>query len=589
MNAARFAILPGELDIALAGVLRRVYPQATPAQLALSELASWAVRDGHSCLRLDALHPDALAAHPRLASLAGAVPEDVAAHAPFVGGPQDTTPLVLVEQRLYLRRYFEYERTIAKELGARARTDAVAARGDGGERGARGAPAPASDDLRLDRLFPGAGPDDAQRRAAAAALSRGLLILLGGPGTGKTHTVARMLALWLAQPRPSPLRVALAAPTGKAATRLYEAVRATLTTLPEGEQLLAALPGEATTLHRLLGFRPFAIEPLRGPEAPLALDALIVDEASMVDLPLFARVLGALPRSARLILVGDPDQLPAVENGAVLATLAQLGQDNDASVTLAGSVMRLERQHRFDSRAPIAQLLDAVRRGDPTGARSALAADAAQLRWIATDNGLEHAEARTIVLQGFAPLLAATTPAAGLHALGRFRVLAALREGAYGTAGVNARVAEALLGTRVLVPPPSHTPVLIEANDTGSGLYNGEVGICLPDATGAPHVWFEPADAPRVFPLAALPRHAPAFALTVHKAQGSEFDEVVLVLPSGPHPLLTRAWLYTALSRARTRLVVVGPWSAIEAAIANDVFRMSGLREALDQEASAVS
>lgn len=587
MNGYELAIQLGDLDFALARVLRGLYPQGDPAQLTLAALASWAVGQGHSCLYLDALRPEVIEAEPRLTALAGAELASVAAGAPFVGGPDGATPLVLLEGRLYLRRYFNYERAIARELGARAAADADADGTDAlpGDRDLRRSHE--CDAAELERLFPGVGPDDAQRQAASAALSRGLLILLGGPGTGKTHTVARVLALWLAQAGERPLRVALAAPTGKAATRLYEAVRATLATLPDGDTLAAFLPREATTLHRLLGFRPFAVDPARGPDAPLALDALIVDEASMVDLPLFARLLEALPRSARLVLVGDPDQLPAVENGAVLATLAQLRSDANAPAALAASVMRLDRQHRFDAQAPIARLLTAVRRGDTLAAHEALSNGDSQLHWIATERGLEHAEALACARVGFAALASASTPETALEALAGFRVLAALREGAWGTAGLNARIGEALLGVRSLAPPPSHTPVLIEANDPGSGLYNGEVGICLIDAAGRPYVWFEPVAAPRTFPLATLPRHAPAFALTVHKAQGSEFDEVLLVLPPAPHPLLTRAWLYTALSRARHRMVVIGPWAVLEAAIANDVRRMSGLGHLLRHNASA--
>ncbi|WP_234418827.1 exodeoxyribonuclease V subunit alpha [Parazoarcus communis] len=518
--------------------------------------------------------------------------------------PRDCAhPLVLdADDRLYLRRFFDLEQRLAAALVTRARAPAQAV--------------PPTLRTTLDKLFkPRTTPGpDWQKLAVALALQGRLTVISGGPGTGKTTTVAALLACLL-ELTPT-LRIALAAPTGKAAARMLEALRARAADLPA--KLRKRLPAEAHTLHRLLGVTPVAGRFRHHAGNPLAVDVLVVDEASMLDLALATRVLDALPPDARLILLGDKDQLAAVEAGAVFAelsaarvfsahTLEQLalltGTPAQAladlptpatSTALADSVVWLTESHRFRHDSGIGRLAANINAGEGTEALAWLrGGEDASARWI-DDEGARPSEATLNAMEaGYAPYLAAlrapavdaqARAAAAFAAFDRFRVLVAVHEGGRGLVALNAHL-ERVLRAALDLPPergPGHAwlgrPVIVLRNDALLGLYNGDIGLCLPDDSGMLMVFFpQPGGSYRCIAPLRLPAHDTAFALTVHKSQGSEFEEVLLVLPAKPVRVLTRELLYTGVTRAARQVTLAGPARVFAAGCGLRTVRLSGL------------
>lgn len=453
-----------------------------------------------------------------------------------VGGAEDWTPLVWDGRRLYLRRYFDYERALAADLRARSAP--------------LGAPAP-----NLEALLTATFPDAGQRAAARIALTRRLTLISGGPGTGKTHTLARIIGL-LQQAEPR-LRIALAAPTGKAAARMGDALAAAG---------VVALGGAPRTLHRLLGAGRDGARFERRSGRPLAVDVLVVDEASMIDLALMGHLIEALPAAARLILLGDRDQLAAVEAGAVFADLCD-------SPALAGCVAPLATRFRFGADSSIARCADALRSGAVDAAVDLICAGQGDLAWRSRGPQGSLVDAARSGYRRYREGLAAGLDAAELWArFEEFRVLCAHRQDA---AAINCAL------TGVSMPPPGGTPLLILRNDARLQVFNGDIALLLPDpADGRLKVWL-PGNPPRRIELARLPEWEPAWAMTVHKAQGSEFGEVLLVLPEGDSPAATRELVYTGLTRARRRVSVQAETGALRAALARRTYRMSGLRERL--------
>jgi len=514
-----------------------------------------------------------------------------------VGTPGTRRPLILDDRgRLYLYRYWDYEQRLARALLARA------------------GPIPSTFDMTdardlIQRLFGPVGPGhpDLQRRAAGVALLRRLCVVSGGPGTGKTTTVLRVLAL-LQGLEGGALRVGLAAPTGKAAARLEASVETGWGGLPASVRETFSSPGEAVTLHRLLGIRPDG-GARYGPARALPLDLLIVDEASMVDLGLMVRVVEALAPDARLILLGDKDQLASVEAGAVLGDICSGNDGFSAAMArelssligepvetdtktrgIADSVTFLARSHRFGSTSGIGRLAAAVNRGDLSATQVALT-EYPDVHWLRSDalsgaKVLEQlvAEARA----GYASYTRAVTqdapPATVLEAFEGYRILCPHRVGRTGAERVNHAVEQALgLGTRSGGTWYPGRPVLISRNDHGMGLFNGDLGIALvaPD-TGLLRVYFRTgADETRSVAPGRLPEHETAFAMTIHKSQGSEFDRVLVVLPDSHGTLLGRELLYTALTRARGQVTLSASIMALQQAVGHSVSRVSGLMDAL--------
>ncbi|MFZ5957726.1 exodeoxyribonuclease V subunit alpha [Pseudomonas knackmussii] len=543
-----------ELDRAFAAFLVEQAPDADPRLILAAALASHQLGRGHVCLDLEATLADsrfALSLPPdgELEGTPLTLPGELLdgldlagwqaalADPRLVGEGAGVTPLVLAGPRLYLRRYWQYEREVRAGIDQRlARSAELRA-------------ALPVDALRqaLDALFPRkeGAPADWQKLACALAAGNAFGIVTGGPGTGKTTTVVRLLALLQSLASARPLRIRLAAPTGKAAARLNESIagavkKLKLDGLPGGEDLRGHIPTEVTTLHRLLGSRPDSRQFRHHPGNPLALDLLVVDEASMVDLEMMSALLGALPAKARLILLGDKDQLASVEAGAVLGELCSRAREghyheatrewleqvsgeriDDALLDAQGlaldqAVAMLRHSHRFSSASGIGQLAEAVNAGDVETtrtvwergyadlARLALdAKDARSLRELVVEGGgrffLNAASREGVsppqgyrhylqVLRNSQPTLQAAQEEFDawaqrvLEAHGQFQVLCALRRGPWGVEGLNLRIAELLQGEgliQAIAPWYLGRPLLVTRNDYGLGLMNGDIGITL--------------------------------------------------------------------------------------------------------------
>ncbi|PAU56414.1 exodeoxyribonuclease V subunit alpha [Pseudomonas indica] len=580
----------GPLERAFVDSLQRLDPQADDAVLAAAALCCQVLAEGDVCLPLGRragkpAWPEADAGFvlPPLAAWRAHLEAS-----PLVARPGEFAPLILDRDRLYLARYHAYESQLAERLLTRA------------------ADRPEVDETlladSLARLFArNTQSPDWQRLAAAQAVRRRLAVISGGPGTGKTTTVVRLLAALLEQRGGESLAIGLAAPTGKAAARMAEAIRNAKAELPVSEAIKAALPEEARTLHRLLGSRGDSPQVRHDASNPLPLDVLVVDEASMVDLALMAKLLAALPPAARLILLGDKDQLAAVEAGAVFAELCE-GRGFDARAAtdlqrltgqpvpvekprakLGDAVVLLTHSHRFAGDSGIGELARRINAGDAKGTQALLRENRADLAWNAHPTPAGLLERLDV---GYAPYLAAarqSDPGAAFAAFNTFRALTAQREGPWGVAGINealeARIKRRLgLASRERWYPGR--AVMVRQNDYALGLFNGDIGLCLPTPNGL-RVFFEGEDGHRPFAPARLPSHDSAFAMTVHKSQGSEFAEVLLVLPEQPSPLLTRSLFYTGITRAKRKVEIWALAPRLSEAVNTRAERAAGLAERL--------
>ncbi|HWK30422.1 MAG TPA: exodeoxyribonuclease V subunit alpha [Solirubrobacter sp.] len=457
---------------------------------------------------------------------------------------------------LYLDRYWREERRVAEDLLAFGAAHHVP-------------------DARLEtglaRLFTG-GDDASQRAAAEAAIRRRFAVVAGGPGTGKTTTVARILALLAETSGALPL-VALAAPTGKAARRLEEAVHEAARELDVSAGVRDALLSlSASTLHRLLGARPGTNRRRHHRGNRLPHEVVIVDETSMVSLSQMARLVEAVRPSGRLVLVGDPHQLSSIEAGAVLSDIVEAG---------GPGVVELDHVFRFG--AGIGALAAAVRRGDADAALDVLAGNAAGVTWIPADAAADAVQPSAVEAGRAVVAAARAGDAAGaLDALGAFRVLCAHRHGPYGVDTWTARI-EDWLGDTVAGGGRWYTgrPLLITQNDYGLNLRNGDAGVVVTTGPGTVTAAFERRGEVVTFAPTRLSAVETVYAMTVHKSQGSQFGTAVVLLPPASSPILTRELLYTAVTRARRELVLVGPEETIRAAIERPVARASGLARRL--------
>lgn len=585
------ALEPHSFDRYFSGLLKRLAPETPPQVLLAAAAARKAVGDGHACIDLAALcaprqiQADWLGEFDLPADLGQW--QGLLARSPLVGGADDFTPLVLVDSRLYLRRYWRYERELAAMLLAR---------------GAGALPVFSEAEVRphLEMIFSGAReqPTAEHLQAAATALRQGLTVINGGPGTGKTSVVARILALIqaLSMSRGKKLRLLLLAPTGKAAAKLGQAISERLADLPVSAAVKEAIPRQASTIHRLLGRQGNGggADGGRGP-GHIHTDVIVIDEASMVDLSLLHRLLRALPEKSSLLLLGDGDQLASVEAGSIFRDICEAGLDPGATAgenerPLKGSVIHLTRSFRFSPEHGIGQLAELVKKGEADRAVELLsAARFADLHFIedrdsAQQGALEHA-----VSTGYAPVLQAGEPLAALRGLERFRVLCAHRRGPRGARKMN-ELAEHLLHKAGLINPTAGSmwykgrPLIITSNCYSLGLFNGDTGVLWPDTErgGELRAFFYGADTGlRSIAPSRLPAHDTAFAMTIHKSQGSEFDEVVVVLPAEMSPVLSRELFYTALTRARARVIVCGARDIVRQTVAGKVERASGLVELL--------
>jgi exodeoxyribonuclease V alpha subunit len=508
-------------------------------------------------------------------------------------------PLRLLDGWLYLDRYWTEEVSVSDALrtmlaGEPAGIDA-AVLADG-----------------LARLFAGEA-DGRQALAAAASVRRRFAVVAGGPGTGKTTTVARIVALLCEQAerarhadgRPGlPPLIALAAPTGKAAARLQEAVQAEALNLDVSDEIRAQLLGmSASTIHRLLGWRPGSNSRFRhSREQRLPHDAVIVDETSMVSLSLMARLIEALRSDARLVLVGDPGQLASIEAGAVLgdivgsidshpAAAGEPGGEADGGSGAHGIVV-LDREHRFGG--GIARLAGAIRRGDVDTTLAVLREGAADVTWIETERegagtiGL----VRSSAVAGARAMIAAAREGSAtdaLTALATFRILCAHRRGPYGVTTWTTRMedwlADEIPGFSAQERFYVGRPLLVTENDYELGLHNGDTGVVVRTAEDRVVAVFERGGESVAFSPSRLGAVETVYAMTIHKSQGSQFDAAAVILPEPDSRILTRELLYTAATRARRRLILAGSEEAVVAAVDRPVARASGLGWRLAQGA----
>jgi exodeoxyribonuclease V alpha subunit len=577
-------------------------------ELALAAaLVSRRLAEGHSCLNL---HEFTGKSFPEISPVVcppRAAWEKLLRGTPVVGGAGEDKPLILDNAgRLYLHRFWKYEEAVACEFLRRINSPAftfdqkIAA-------------------TQLQRLFPANGGEtNWQKVAAFAALRQRLAVVTGGPGTGKTWTVARLLALLLAQPGGENLRVKLAAPTGKAAARLQESLARSLADLDCTPAVKARLQAKdlTTTIHRLLGAVPQSAKFRHDARRPLPLDVLVVDEAGMVSLALMAKLLAALPPDARLVLVGDQNQLPPVDAGNVLGDLCRAANINgfgkdfcadwrrccgedfaennfSSGGGLADTVIQLQTNFRSGESVLLNEISLAVNSGGADAALKLLRKPSAAPAWqpLPTAKSLKAA-LRDAVVENFGAVLQAGSPEAALAALEKFRILCAVREGPFGTENIN-RLAEEILAEAGLIAPEqlragsyAGRPLMVTANHYALKLFNGDTGVVWPADGFAPVHFAGDTGGVRRVARERLPEHKTVFALTIHKSQGSEFNRVLLVLPEQMNPVLTRQLLYTGLTRARQAVKILAPEGILRATVAAQLQRGSGLADALRKNIS---
>ncbi|WP_432473981.1 exodeoxyribonuclease V subunit alpha [Amphritea sp. HPY] len=522
-----------------------------------------------------------------------------------ISSGSEEAPLVMSSGRLYLYRYWRYEHFVADTIKHLAKPRQLNI-----------------DSVRqqLGQLFPEADKaenqeTDWQKVAVAVALSRRFSVISGGPGTGKTTTVTRLLGLYVQQAMASgkvPL-ICLAAPTGKAAARLSESIGSAKARLPLTTDIIEQIPDHATTLHRLLGPVPNSRQFKHQRDNPLHLDLLVVDEASMIDLPMMARLLDALPEHASVIFIGDKDQLASVEAGSVLgdicawdfvagdgelryqqqqadylAAVCQIkpGEVAGGCSAMADSLALLRKSYRFRADSGIGRLAGLINSGQAKAVPDLFrqSFDDIRLEPLTADSYGQLIRDTAVGYRDYLSLVNSTAePEQVLQAFNRSQLLAMVRQGPYGVEGLNQAVEQRLSGEGLILKQGgwySGRPIMISRNDYQLGLYNGDIGIAIADQSGELRVWFEQPDgsARGILP-SRLPEHETVYAMTVHKSQGSEFEQVIMLLPPEHNPLLTRELIYTGVTRAKQNFILYTTTSALQQAVAKRTERASGLAQ----------
>lgn len=600
------------LDRHFARFIARVFKEEKEEVLLAAALASWSASGGNICLDLRTLAESPPAGKKSEVCLLSETDEwlSILSQSPAVGVPGDFKPLILDDAgRLYLYRYWEYEKVLADYISEKINDCGGIGNGAGGS------------DLSLFReklnLFFPADADgnlNRQRLAAAASLLKRFFVISGSPGTGKTTAATGIIALLIELSPQDKLSVALTAPTGKAAARLQETVKKTKESVPCSEKVRAAIPEKATTIHRLLQSEPHSPYFRYNRENHLPVNVIVVDEASMVDLPLLSKLVQAVPGSARLILLGDKDQLTSVEAGAVMGDICGFASpdifsqdfmerleiitgDNLIGSLLAGGprmsdcIVELKKNYRFKEESGISRVSAAVNRGDAQTAVSLFKSGTFEdINWREPRYDRFLPFLKEAVLEGFRDYfraLVAGDPEEIFASFDSFRVLCALRQGPLGVQTVNDIIERVLREGGMILPGrrwyPGR-PVMITKNDYQQRLFNGDVGIALHDPEGIDElsVFFQDAaDVVRKIAPMRLPEHETVYAVTVHKSQGSEFDRVLLILPDRDAPVLTRELVYTGITRARKSVEIWSTEEIFRNALTRRVRRASGLGDAL--------
>lgn len=563
-----------ELACQFSAYIGRQQQTEDPMVTLTAGLLSETISEGHVCLNLNDFH----SLSPVIQSLLPAASQwlEQLQNSDVVGEPGEFKPLVLTSDGLlYLYRYWQSEQQVAQAIKQRLNhTDTL----------------PDADKLVtfMADWQNHLADTDWQKVAVLSALRRQLCVISGGPGTGKTTVVLKILqCLQLNDDKP---RIALAAPTGKAAARLQQAI-----SQHTGEQYAAK------TLHRLLGISARFDQGRYSAERPLPIDVLIVDEASMIDINLMAITLKALPLHARLILLGDSEQLASVESGAVLANLcadtpsfsadfsAWVKQSSEIELPISSngnplqdSLVKLQHSYRFAAGGQVGKLAQAVNQGD--------AAQVTDLLMNQTPSSLaaptsEHIQ--TQLLTGYQRFIETIEKRANavtcIQAFESFRMLCAVKQGPQSVYSVNQMMSQLLAkrGWRTAQPFYPGRPIMITQNYYRQNLFNGDIGVVLPNVEGELQVCFLFGEELRWLPLSRLPAHETVFAMTVHKSQGSEFDQIALLLPEEESAVLSRELVYTALTRARQTVQILSTQPVLKQAVQRRHQRESGLAQLL--------
>ena len=614
MNTEDLRLLWGKniltsLDFYFGSFMTRLSGVADPELFLAAALVSKFTLAGHTCLDLSSLagkpllkqNGNPLCVCPELLSWRKSLEQS-----PVVGKPGDFTPLILDDKsRLYLFRYWEYEKKLAEGIRNRVNQNV--------------------DDVDLNLLAEGLDrlfqknqdlDTDWQKVAAATSVLKKFSVISGGPGTGKTFTVVKILTLLLEQTKNKKLRIALAAPTGKGAARLQEAIKNTKKFLTCSDGIKEAIPDETFTIHRLLGSIPGSPYFRYNAMNQLPVDVMVIDEVSMVSLSLMAKVHEAIPLNAWMILLGDKDQLASVEPGSVLGDICDTGKVHHLSRSHSGmlkkvkifiqsqskavpglqdSIVYLQKSYRFEKESGITELSGAINDGDSNRALSLLKNEhypAITWKTLPAPKDLAF-HLKDNFLSGWREYLKTQDPKNAFSLFEQHRILCALREGPYGVRYLNFLV-EQLLRREKLVSPHqkwySGRPLMVTRNDYSLGLFNGDVGIVLPDGENSNELraFFPTSDGNmRKLALLRLPEYETVYALTIHKSQGSEFDEILVILPDTPSPILTRELIYTAITRAKKRVEIWGKEEIFQAAVFSRIERTSGLRDILWENTGA--
>ena len=589
----------------------------------------------------------------------------------LIGSPGDKTPMIFDGKRLYLYRYWFYEVALAKylvrfsqaKLPAKKKINQIKSRLDrlfsrDYDQILHEAKALLQEDLKirrlvsekleiihsdlvdwdkvvatvktantsrdlilLDELVPLSMTLNWQKVAASVVMSRSLTIISGGPGTGKTTTIAKILAVLVEVEMSTgylPV-VKLAAPTGKASARLTESISSVISTLTIDPNIKAQIPTQAITLHRLLGATPDGANFYYGENNPLPLDILIVDEASMVNSFVMYKLFSALAASAKIIFLGDKDQLASVDAGAILGDLCALQRDgyseyqssiierltgfkadaftgNLSSPPIADNICVLNKNYRFRTHSGISELATAVNQGSTQDVQKVFAAGYDDIKMIPLSASNIDSIVKSLVHQyeKYFDVLADSSinddlarARRALQIFSSFRVLCAVRIGSLGVIAINQRIEQMLQRSRKICSEEGWyegRPVIVNKNDYSLGIYNGDIGLCMKDVVGHIKVYFELRHGRfEGIPPSQLPDHETAYAMTVHKSQGSEFDEILLVLPADYSPIVTRELIYTGITRARSSLTLITSMVALERGIKIVARQAGGLLDLLKE------
>jgi exodeoxyribonuclease V alpha subunit len=522
-------------------------------------------------------------------------------HCHTIGQPHDSTPLILSPNgRLYLTKYFHYEHTLAQYLINQSHLTSIIHQH--------------SLTTQLNALFPMSQSTtdfiDWQKISAILAIYKPFCVISGGPGTGKTTTITKILALLIKQQLPNTLRIALAAPTGKAAARLTESLMNAKQNLHFSTEINNQLPEQCSTIHRLLGSNSANSGYRHNAQNPLHYDILVIDEASMIDLSLMYHLTQALLTTTRVILLGDKDQLASVESGSILGDICDFHQNyyskhlttliNTISNTaltiprikklsnppLMDNISILRTSYRFDQYSGIGELAKQVNQGDYQAVNTLLEQrQYSDIQWYETISDRLSA----FVIQYYSDFLTANNALDALIKFNHCQVLCAVRKGYFGVEKIN-RYIEKVMYQQQLINNDAYfyagRPIMITHNDYNQQLFNGDIGIVFPDKeeNNQLRVFFLSGDQQlkKVLPQ-RLPAHETVFAMTIHKSQGSEFDHLLMILSDQDSPILTRELIYTGITRARKTCTLIAPKNILKQAITRQIQRTSGLKEKLSE------